>query len=213
MPVDIVPRPGALIDGGAGFLIQSGIAVPAGTYTGAIDAYGNFCVMTEGTKPTYSAGTTGTFTLPATPTQVVTIIGSATKTIRVLNITISGSAAVASQAIAVGLQKLSTAPTGGTPVTPAVVPHDSASPTGSAVVTHYTGLPTLGTALGYIRSSNVMFGLITATTIDRVVWDFTTRNGQGLVLRGTSQGLAVNLNGIALANATLMSYSIEWTEE
>jgi hypothetical protein len=115
--------------------------------------------------------------------------------------------------IAVGLQKLSTAPTGGVAVNPAIVPHDSASAAGTAVVAHYTTLPTLGTALGYIRQSQVMFGLLTALTVDRMVWDFTTRNGQGLVLRGTSQGVAINLNGATLANATLLGYEWEFTEE
>jgi hypothetical protein len=213
MAVDPFARNGIIQDGGTGALIQSGAAVVAGVTVGGITAYGAQIVSTEGTKPTYSAASTGAFALPATPTQCVTLFGSATKTIRLLRVTVSGSAATASQVIAVGLQKLSTPPTGGVAVNPAIVPHDSASPAGSAVVAHYTTLPTLGTALGYIRQAQVMFGLLTALTIDRMVWDFTTRNGQGLVLRGTSQGVAVNLNGVTLTNATLLGYEFEWSED
>ena len=32
-------------------------------------------------------------------------------------------------------------------------------------------------------------------------------------VRGTAQGIAVNLNGVALANATTLAYSMEWSEE
>ena len=215
MPVDIVPRTGGVMDGGAGYNIQNAIALLNSTYSAGVDAYGNLIVMTEGTKPTYSVASIG-FALPATPTQIFSMMGSATKTVRILRVSVSGFAAVASQTIMLGLQKLSTAPTGGTPVNPTIVAHDTGMNAVSSIlstnVAHYTALPTLGTGL-YVRTRPTLFGLATTAAGDAAVWDFTTRNGQGMVLRGVSQGIAINLNGIALANATTLAYDVEWSEE
>lgn len=207
-----VTNPGIVYDNGAGDLIRRGVAVNNQLRGAGVTAYGGLIVSTEGTKPTFSTGSVG-FTLPATPTDVVAIYGSATRTIRVLRVVVSGTAATAAQGIAVALIKRSTALAGGTAVNPAVAAFDSNSPTVTATVAHYTALGTPGTSAGIVAARTVNFPVTTSAFSDRFVVDFTQNNSQALVLRGTTQGLVVNLNGVALANATTLSYEIVWTEE
>src|SRR3989304_1249347 len=77
----------------AGLLQSVGLVLnPAGTYDLARAAAGTTgvpVVNTEGTKPTFSAGTIG-FTPVANPTDFWTIIGSARRTVRVLRVTVTG---------------------------------------------------------------------------------------------------------------------------
>jgi hypothetical protein len=46
-----------------------------------------------------------------------------------------------------------------------------------------------------------------------VVWDFTLRNSKALVLRGTSEGIAINWNGAAVPSGTSLTIEIEWVED
>jgi hypothetical protein len=46
------------------------------------------------------------------------------------------------------------------------------------------------------------------------VWEFGNRPGaRAVVLRGANSVFALNLNGVAISNATLIDIAIEWTEE
>ena len=204
--------PGVIYDSGTGSTIRRGAAITNVQAGAGVTPYGGLIVSTEGTKPTFSTGSVG-FTVPATPTDVVAIYGSATRTIRVLRVVVSGTAATAAQGIAVALIKRSTALTGGTAVVPVTAVFDSNSPAATASVAHYTALGTPGTSAGIVAARTVNFPITTSAFSDRIIVDFATNNAQGLVLRGTTQGLVVNLNGVALANATTMSYEVVWTEE
>lgn len=168
-------------------------------------------INTEGTKTTYSAA--ATVVPAAAATDIFTITGSATKTIRVTRIQISGQATTASPSI-ISLAKRSAAATGGTSTAPTVVPHDSGSAAGTATLLNYTVNPTPGALVGNIRSQEMV--LVTAATpaVSNVpiVWDFTTRNSQGVVLRGIAQVLAINF-GTATITGAVLGVDIEWTEE
>ena len=108
-------------------------------------------ISLEGGKATYCATITG-LVPPAAATDIFTIIGSATKTIRISRIQFSGRATAAA-ACDVSIVKRSTADTGGTPGTvPTIVPLDSTDAAATAVCATYTAVPTLGTAVGAIRS-------------------------------------------------------------
>lgn len=98
----------------------------------AIGTIGVASINTEGTKTTYSVGITG-FTPAATATDFFNIIGSATKTVRVTRIAISGMA-TSGASIAISLVKRSAANTSGTPTTPTPVPHDANDAAATAVV-------------------------------------------------------------------------------
>jgi len=167
-------------------------------------------VSTEGSKATYSVGISG-FTPAATPTDWWQIIGSATKTVRVTRIAVSGWA-TAAIAVDLLLIKRTTASTGGTPTAPAIGVHDSNDAAATAVVNSFAANPSpLGTTGGTLRAAKHNLGA--AGNAGTVVWDFTTRNSKGIVLRGVAQQLVLNWGGVAVPSGTLLDVDCEWTEE
>lgn len=166
-------------------------------------------VSTEGTKATYCVGIIG-ITPAATPTDIVTIYGSGSKTIRVTRIEVSGMATAAAT-VDLQLIRRSTADTGGTSTNPAAVAHDTNNPGATAVVTLYSANPTLGTGVGTVRGGKLNLGA--AGAAGSLIWDFGTRNGQGMVLRTAAQGLAINWNGAAVPSGGVLCASIEWVED
>lgn len=165
----------------------------------------------DSTKTTYSASITG-LVAGALATDIFTITGSATKTVRITYFIISATSAAGSNSN-VQLIKRSTANTGGTSTTPAITPHDSANAAGTAVVRAYTLNPTLlGTTVGIVRSfKEFLSGVVTADA-GRCEMTFGDRPGQAIVLRGTSEMLAVNLNATTISSSSF-NISIEFTEE
>lgn len=97
------------------------------------------------------------------------------------------------------------------------VSHDSNNAAATATVNVYTGLPTLGATVGLMRSSKLLIGQTTpsnAPTSTAQVPDhyrFGFGPEQAIVLRGTSQVLALNLNGVTTNG--LFDLYMEWTEE
>lgn len=162
------------------------------------------------TRATYSAAVSNLVSA-AVATDIFTITGSATKVVRVNKISIDGLATTGGN-LTVNLIKRSAANTAGTSTTPTVVPHDSTSAAGTAVVRAYTANPSaLGAAVGTLRSNRVFIsgGATTASIQDeRGFGDL----GQGIVLRGTSELLCLNLNGVSV-NGPLLNLWVEWTEE
>lgn len=164
----------------------------------------------DGARVTYSASVT--VATAATATDVVTLTGSASKTIRITEVRVSG---IATTAITtpVLLIKRSAANTGGTSTALTAVPHDSTNAAATATGLAYTVNPTgLGAAVGTVRNDRISFALTATASAGPDVWDFGNRPSQALVLRGTSQVLAVNLNGVTVTGGSL-SVDIEWTEE
>jgi hypothetical protein len=167
-------------------------------------------VNTEGQKATYS-GTMIAQAAAANATDIFTITGSATKTVRVLRVGVSGIAtAVGTQVV--NLIKRSTANTAGTSAGVTAVSHDSTNAAASATVLQYSANPTLGTAVGTVRSAALPFGAAAAVGGGEKEWNFSDNNDQAIVLRGTSQVLALNLNAAIIAGATVTAW-VEWTEE
>lgn len=164
---------------------------------------------TDGAKPTYSLA--ATVTTAAAATDVVTIVGSATKTIRVILVRVTG---IATTAITtpVLLIKRSTANTGGTSTAPTAVSHDSSNPAATATGLAYTANPTVGATVGTLRQDRLTFATTATVAEGPIEWTLGNKPGQALVLRGTTQVLAVNLNGVTITGGSL-SVDIEWTEE
>lgn len=145
-------------------------------------------------------------------TDVFTIIGSATKTIKISSITVSGSAAAAI-IIPVLLIKRSAADTGGTSTTPTVVPYDSGSAAGTAVTRAYTANPAaLGAAVGTVFTQKIGLPLTSGSTPVSVTIEFGSSFASPIVLRGVAENLVINLNATAITTGNL-NISIEWTEE
>jgi hypothetical protein len=177
---------------------------------------GSLSVVHAEADRTYSATSTAVASA-AGATDIFTITGSPTAIVRIKRISISGIATADANIVCL-LLKRSTANSGGTFTTIPVVPHDSTNTAGTAVVRAYTANPTsLGTLVGAINS--VRLGIGTASpganepTQARPEVLFETRETkQDIVLRGTNEVLAINLNGVTV-NGGLFSCRVEWTEE
>ena len=160
-------------------------------------------------KTTYSASINNI--VPAlTPTDIFSITGSASKTIKIHSIQIDATATAAA-VVAVFVVKRSTANTAGTSTAPTVVPLDSASATGTATVLAYTANPTLGTLVGNVRSEKLLVSTAT-TSGETLLINFGDSLGSPIVLRGVSQVLAFNLNAVSLTGGSVNCF-VEWTEE
>jgi len=182
--------------------IESAIATPSLAASGLVVRPLPFETVTY-------AAVASAFTSAATATDVFVITGSATKTIRVNRVIVSGTTTSGSPIkITVNLIKRSAANTGGTVVADTEVPYDSTSPAATAVVTHYTANPSgLGASLGVIRSTTTSIQASGFTEI--IVWDF--KDERPLILRGTSEILAVNFNSTSITGSVI-SITVEWAE-
>src|SRR5215472_10898373 len=118
-----------------------------------VSPQGTLSVNTEGTKPTYSAAVSAINLGTSATTDVWTITGSASKVIRVLRMTISGTIATTAVNFDVSVIKRSTADSGGTPAAATVTPYDANDAAGTATVNSYTGVgPTAGTTVGTVAA-------------------------------------------------------------
>lgn len=179
----------------------------------------------DSTKRTYSLSMSN-LVVASSPTTYWQICGSATTTVRVTRISISGRQTTAAAAD-FQLIKTSTAATGGTiasgqPFAGAAVtglPYDSNSAAATALVTAWTANPTVGTPIvasaGWIWSGQLFMGNLTTTTGANVTnIDFGNRPGSAVVLRGTAQCLAISSAvGTGPGSGNLMDITTEWTEE
>lgn len=157
------------------------------------------------------------------PTAAVTVIsiqGSATKTVRVKRIGLGGVSTANGQNV-YQLIKTSALGAGGTTVTPTATPLDSASAAATAVVQHYTTtLKAAGTPIGGALSmANVQTGVTAVPTVmtpaqTQLFPEFGAPIGQAIVLRGAAQYLEIqNVLAANLAAGTVLCYFIEWEED
>lgn len=175
----------------------------------SVDVNKSLQVTTEGVAATY--GVAGVLMTPAaTPTDVAIITGSATKTIRVKQVIVSGVATTAGT-MDVSLVKHTVANTAGTATTPTIAKFDSGDAAASAVVSQYSVNPTIDASKIIVANKMVNMGVAGAAGV--AVFDFSTRNDKAIVLRGIAQQLAINLNGQAVPTGGAVSYSIEWEED
>lgn len=185
----------------------------AGTNELAINTDGSINNSPVGTlKATYSACGTA-YVAAATPTDVFTITGSATKTVRILRVEFTVTTTTAGGvALSVFAIKRSAANTGGTFVADTKVPHDSNNAAATVTVGHYTANPaSLGAAVGTVRADRYA-AQAAGTPAVPLVWEPGALLGQTLVLRGVSEILAINLNGTTI-NGNIINISVSWTEE
>ena len=175
----------------------------------------------DGFKASYLASATS-IAPAATATDVFTIYGSATygsatKTIRVTKILLSGSQTTGGT-VAIQLIKRSTTNTGGTSTTSTAVPNDSNDAAATATVLSYTTNPSaLGTSIGTLKSLRTQVPNTTATSENSATfgyWELYKADtpAKAIVLRGASQGLCINFGGVTVTGGSF-SYVVEWTEE
>lgn len=167
---------------------------------------------------------TSFFTPAATPTDLVIIEGSATKTIRIISMVI-GTTNTAAGSQQFFLIKRNAADTTGTFVSAGTpVPLDSTNAAATANrVGHFTANPgALGAAAGTINIKRVASppavpatwaGVRDNAEVEMIDWMANSLLDQPIVLRGVTQCLAINFNGAALVAGQTHTYKVVWIEE
>jgi hypothetical protein len=201
---------------GATLLALLAAATPAAAYSLITDALTDI----EGTRrATYRVVATG-YGAYATPTDMICLSGSATKSVAVSAFALTAQATAASK-FDVYWIKRSAANTGGTSTTPTPVSINSTNAAATAVVRVWTVIPAgLGTSAGTV---GILLGLATASTAGNAAvntpngaFGFTSslRSGIGgpIVLHGVAESLCANFNGAAIPSGLAITYNIEWIE-
>lgn len=163
--------------------------------------------LLDGSTNTFSASASGFSPLAS---DIFTITGSASKTIHITRISVSGTATLAVN-MAISLLRRSNANTGGTLTTAVAVVHDTTNIASTGLIQLYTTAATsLGTSSGALRVANLFVSTLVSTPLAQV-WTFGDGPRQALVLRGVSQVLAINFSS-APAGGTF-AVDVEWFEQ
>jgi hypothetical protein len=180
-------------------------------------------VSVDSTRITYRAS--ANFTPQATgAVTIISLQGSATKTVRIKRLGIGGVSAANAQSI-LQLQRTSALGAGGTVVAPAIALLDRGAgatyAAATAVAQHYTTtLKAAGTGVGGVISTfNLQTCVVTTPTLgigqlQTVFPEFGAPIGSAIVLRGTADFLEVqNVTPTNLSGTTVLCYFIEWEED
>jgi hypothetical protein len=193
-------------------------ADPTAGYKQAVDASGAAMVLSESKRAAYRfAGSA--FAMNATPTVALVLQGSATKTIVVKRVKLSGGATAAGS-MPVSLTKRSAAGTLGSAVLTGVAATKldsldaAATAVFSTVGTANYGTP--GTSAGVVGIGRLnMVALGSAATSGEgapLSFDFSAPNHKPLVLRGVAEFLTVDFGGAAIPSGGVLDYEIEIEE-
>lgn len=173
----------------------------------------------DGSAPTFSAAGSA-FAQVATPTVWLVIQGSASKTVRIRRIEISGAATAAGSMPAV-VARCSAAGTLGSAVLTAVTAaeHDSSGAAATAVIStvgtaNYTTPPTVVANVAAGRVNMVALGsAATSSAGNPLVFEFGVGGESALVLRGTSEFITISGAGAAIPSGGVNDYRIVFVEE
>lgn len=162
-------------------------------------------------KETAYCGSTPVFTTAASATDIFNFKGSGTKTIYIRKIVWRQATVSSTGTIQVYLLKRSTANSGGTSSALTAVPLDSNFASATASGVYYTANPTTGTSLGTISHCMLVSGGAIWPGTIYTLFD-STKGGSPIVLRGTSESVSVNFNGVTngIGNSVV---DIEWSEK
>lgn len=165
--------------------------------------------------PNYRAAVINSFDIAATQSAMFFVIGgSATKTVIIKRIRLSGATLTAVAYFTFALEKWSTAPTGGTAVTLTMTQTDS-SPIVAATASLcqvYTGAPGEGSLVGTVGAVRALAQATTAAAgglPPLVEWDLRPN---GVPLHGAAEVLSV-ATGANPASALTVALEVEWDEE
>lgn len=173
------------------------------------DLNGNlFTTLIPNGLTTYAASKQG-LVPAASPTDIAVLPGNATNTVIITLVSLSCTQTTAG-IVDVQLIKRSAADTSGTSSNTTVVPLDSGNAAAVSVPITYTANPSVGASVGNVDVQKVgMMAPATASPNDFYFWKPTM--GQSVVLRGTAQQLAVNLNGVTLTGGSC-DVTFQWIE-
>lgn len=162
----------------------------------------------------YRASISTNLVAAASTSPFFAIQGSSSKVVRIIAIHYNGMTLTATAYQTILCQKRSTAISGGTATILTQVANDSLSPAGTLSVCNvYTAAPTAGTLVGTIDSQRFLAADTTPTTLiaEDNKFDFYQDHEDGIVLRGTSEGITLSF-ATAPASAVTMALSVLWSE-
>lgn len=183
---------------------------------GLTDKNGATQVNTSGINNSYSANAVGLVTA-SSATDVACLIGSATRTIHVTEVSVSGTGSTAVN-VPVQVLKRASLNTGGATAAsaalPVAYPYWSSNTAATAVPTAWTSNPTIvDSAPGVMSVALVGFPLTTTGAGGVTRFPFGTRGGVGQpTLLGATQALCVNFTSNSVAAASI-NVGFEWTED
>lgn len=155
-----------------------------------------------------SYSTSATVSSAASATDIAVLSGNATNIVLVTRVKCSCTQTTAG-IITLNIIKRSAADTGGTSASMTIVPDDSTYAAGSSAALTYTANPTTGTSVGNVDTYKIgCMAAATATPNDVYILN---RTQKPIVLRGTAQQLAVNLNGVTVTGGSF-SITYEYME-
>lgn len=185
-------------------------AVPVSLAAETTKVIGTVNVASSALPGTFSATISG-LALAALATDVFTLTGSATKTVRVTKVYFNASQTTAGQ-VGVILLRRSTADTLGTSTAPTATTYDTNNAAATAIAAAYTANPTAGTLVGNISSHRVFVpSAATASDAQGLSIVFGNTGQQYPTLRGVAQQFCINLGGATVTGGSA-NISIEWTE-
>jgi hypothetical protein len=151
------------------------------------------------------------FTPAATSTDILDLYGNGTTTVEVRRISIHGIATSTAEDL-MYIVKRSTANTGGTRAAMTAVPMDAVWAAASSVPGSYSANPTTGTLIGNIGVAYVPLVTTAGGSESGHEWCFGINGTPPLRLIGTSQGIAINRNSVAVPAGMSIAVEIEWVE-
>lgn len=176
-----------------------------------VNARGELRVAVDSVRQRASYSAVATFTAASSATDIFTISGSDTKTVRVSRITVYGTRTTAGL-VTLQLLKRGTANTGGTSSNANRVRRDAADDGGTAVVKSYTANPTLGSLIGQVDGAIALIPAVGgAVGVDVVRFECVESDKQP-TLYTAAQSLCVNLGGVTVTGNSFVCIA-EWTEE
>jgi hypothetical protein len=181
------------------------------------DADGSLTLVrtSEHRKPTFRYA--GTFTPVATPTDVLMIQGSATKTLRIKRIALGGVATANGNMPAQLIRRSTQFTTQGSAVFTAITAgkHDTTDAAATGVVSTIgtANLTSVGTLVANVGQGRLFLPTTATGTPSPLVWDFATRQDKPLILRGVLDFLFINLVGAAVPAGGVIDYEIEIEED
>lgn len=170
-------------------------------------------------RPTYTASSVG-LVPAASATDIFCINASSSKTVTVRRVVIGGTAGTAITTPFLLYRRVSQ-DTGGTAATslalPVAVPHISSDSAATATLTAYTANPTIVDSSPSLMGALLVDLPVTTAAGGRVDVERTYGTGNDMfskgldLLKGSSQQLCVNLNGVSVSSGVL-AITMEWQE-
>lgn len=172
------------------------------------DAFGHL-LMKDQQRQKRTYRTAFVVTPAVTPTDVFQLIGSATTTVEITKIIVSGTMTTGGL-VDVYISKRSTANSGGTSSGTTMVPMISTDAAATAVGAIYTANPTPGSAVGDIYIESIPIATITDKTNNIIEINFG-EVGKFLILSGVAQTVVLRLNGATVTGLSL-KVTVEFCE-